>query len=76
MPLDELEQQTQYDDLLEQHRFVYACLAILVEEGGGLVKIDKTTLETYDLNTGIQMWQDAEDNSWNIKVIPVEAHDA
>lgn len=65
----QVDLQEEYDTLLEQHKMVYACLAILVEEGGGLVKIDRETLLGYDLGTGIRMWQDDEDDSWNIQVI-------
>lgn len=68
--LENAELQEQYDTLLAQYKYVYASLAILVEEGGGLLKIDRETLEDYDLRTSIQMWPDENDASWNIQVTP------
>lgn len=64
--------QEQYDSLLEQLKWTHAVLAIIVEEQGGLVKIDRSVLETYNLATSMDVWLDPSDNSVNIRVNPVE----
>ena len=66
--LEHAELQAQHDTLQNNYRLLYGALAVILEEQGGLVKIDRETLENYDLNTQIQMWHDPSDDSWNVKV--------
>lgn len=67
MPVDDL--QAQYDALLESQKWAHAILSILVEQEGGVVKIDKATLENYDLGGTVQVYEDAESDSYVIEVI-------
>lgn len=63
--------QQEYDALYQQYVYVYGVLGILVEQEGGLIKIDRETLESYNLNTPMQLRHNEEDDTYEIEVVPV-----
>lgn len=59
-----------YDDLYQQYIYVYGILAILVEQEGGIIKIDRELLEDYDLTTPMTVRHEALDDTYVVEVIP------
>lgn len=69
--LEELVQLRQdYQALLDQLRWSHAIVSILVEQEGGLVRLDKEIVETYDLGGTIRVREDNEADQYVIEVIP------
>jgi hypothetical protein len=68
--LEDLQQA--YDDLIEQQKWLMAILSVIIEEQGGLVKIDQKTLEEYNVYGRVSVWRDPTDNSYMVAVGEIE----
>lgn len=64
---DELE--VQIDSLLDQLRWTHALLSIMVENEGGVVHIASEVVDSYPLDTELQVSLDAQSSLYSIAIV-------